>query len=96
MQASVFMAKNNSEILHSIKNNLTMKQVFGIYENLITEQSVEINGESTIDWENSSWKYFSLIGDEQVVSLLHTEVHVFSDSVLCLRKMNENPRSCTG
>ena len=34
-----------------------------------------------------------LIGDEKVISLLHTKVYVFSDSVLCLGKMNENPQS---
>ena len=34
-----------------------------------------------------------LVGDEEVISLLHTKVYVFSDSVLCLRKMNENPQS---
>ena len=48
---------------------------------------------STINWEHSSWKYLSLVGDEQVISLLHTKVYVFSDSVLCLGKMNENPQS---
>ena len=37
----------------------------------------------------SSWKYLSLIGDEQVISLLHKNVYVFSDS----GKMNENPQS---
>ena len=47
----------------------------------------------TINWEHSSWKYLSLIGDEQVICLLHTKVYVFSDSVLCLGKMNENPQS---
>ena len=26
-------------------------------------------------------------------SLQHTKIHVFSDSVLCLGKMNENPQS---
>ena len=31
--------------------------------------------------------------DEQVISLLHTQVYVLSDSVLCLGKMNENPQS---
>ena len=45
------------------------------------------------DWENSSWKYLSLIGDEQIIKLQHTKVYVLSDSVLCLGKMNENPRS---
>ena len=47
----------------------------------------------TIDCENSSWKYLSLIGDEQVISLQRTKVHEFSDSVLCLGKTNANPRS---
>ena len=47
----------------------------------------------TINWENSSWKYLSLIGDEEVINLQHTKVYVFSDSVLCLGKVNENPQS---
>ena len=33
----------------------------------------------------------SLIGDEEVINLQHTDV--FSDSVLCLGKANENPQS---
>ena len=95
LQASVFMGKNYSDNWHSIKNteDLTMKQMFDISEKLISEQSDEIYGVKTINWEDSSWKYLSLIGDEQVISLLHTKVYVFSDSVLCLGKMNENPQS---
>ena len=53
-------------------------------------RSVELK---TINWENSSWKYWSLIGDEHVISLQRTKVYVFSDSVLCLGEMNENPQS---
>ena len=37
----------------------------------------------------------SLIGDEEVISLSHANCYVFSDSVLCLGKMNENPQSNT-
>ena len=70
-----------------------MKQMFDISEKLMTEQSDEIYGVKTINWEISSWKYLSLIGDEQVISLQRTKVYVFSDSVLCLGKMNENPQS---
>ena len=70
-----------------------MKQMFDISAKLITEQSEEIYGMSTINWEHSSWKYLSLIGHEQVISLSHTKVCVFSDSVLCLGRMNENPQS---
>ena len=95
LRASVFMAKNYSDNLHSIKNteDLTMKQMFDISEKLITEQSDENFGIRTISWENSSWKDLALVGDEEVISLLHTRVCVFSDSVLCLGKMNENPQS---
>ena len=35
----------------------------------------------------------SLIGDERVINLQRTMVYVFSDSVLCLRKIIENPSS---
>ena len=95
LQASVFMGKNYSDNWHSIKNteDLTMKQMFDISEKLISEQSDEIYGVTTINWEDSSWKYLSLVGAEQVIRLLHTKVYVFSDSVLCLGKMNENPQS---
>ena len=51
--------------------------------------------EQVKNWEHSSWKYVSLVGDEEVISLLHTKVYVFSDSVLCLGKANENPQSNT-
>ena len=95
LQPSVFMGKNSSDNLHSIKNteDRTMKQMFDISEKLIFEQSVEIYGVNTMNWEDSSWKYLSLIGHEEVISLLHTRVYVFSDSVLCLGKMNEYPQS---
>ena len=95
LQASLSMGKNYSDNWHSIKNteDLTMKQMFDISQKLISEQSDEIYGMSTINWEHSSWKYLSLVGDEQVISLLYTKVHVFSDSVLCFGKMNENPQS---
>ena len=70
-----------------------MKQMFDKSAKLVSEQSDEIFGVKTFNWENSSWKFLSLFGDEQVISLLHTRVYVFSDSVLCLGKMNENPQS---
>ena len=70
-----------------------MKHMFDMSEKLITEQSDEIYGISTINWDLSSWEYLSLVGDEQVISLLHKEVYVFSDSVLYFGKMNENRQS---
>ena len=41
--------------------NLTWKQMFGMSEQLIVEQSDEIFGVSQISWENSPWKQFSLV-----------------------------------
>ena len=72
-----------------------MKQMFDISEKLVSEESDEIYGVKTINWEDSSWKYLSLIGDEQVISLQRTRVYVFSDSVLSLGKIHENPRADT-
>ena len=70
-----------------------MKQMFEISEKLIVEQSDEIFGVTPINWEDSSWKHLSLIGDEEVISLSHAKVYVFSVSVLCLGKVNQNPTS---
>ena len=92
------MGKNYSDNLHSIKNtenNLTLKQMFDISGKLIVGQSAEIYGVKTLNWENSSWKYLSLSGDEEVINLSHAKVYVFSDSVLCLGKVNQNPTSNT-
>ena len=66
--------------------------MFDISTRLLSEQD-EISGLETIGWENHSWKYLSLIGDERVNNLQRTKVYVFSDSVLCLGKMNQNPTS---
>ena len=54
-----------------------MKQKSEISEKLISEQSDEIYGMSAINWEHSSWKYLSLVGDEEVISLSRAKVYVF-------------------
>ena len=84
LEASVFMGKNYSENVHSIKNtgnNLTMKQMFDKSEKLIVEQSDESFGVSQINWEDSSWKQLSLVNDEEVISLPYAKVYVFQ--ILC-------------
>ena len=50
-------------------------------------------GVSPINWEDSSWKQLSLVNGEEVISLSNAKVYVFSDSVLCLGKVNQNPTS---
>ena len=52
-------------------------------------------GVSQINWEDSPWRQLSLVNDEEVISLSHAKVCVFSDSVLCLRKVKQNPVSNT-
>ena len=72
----------------------TLKQMFDMSAKLVSEQE-EISGLETIGWENHSWKYMSLIGDERVVNLQRTKVYVFSDSVLCLGRIHQNSESNT-
>ena len=55
--------------------------MFEISEKLILEHSDEIFGVSQISLESSPWKQLSLVNDEEVTSLSHAKVYVFSDSV---------------
>ena len=96
LQASIFMVKElfrQFTFRQNTGNILNLKQMFDISEKLIAEQSDEIYGVDTINWGDSSWKHLSLICDEDVISLSHAKVYVFSDTVLCLGKMSENPLS---
>ena len=99
MESPVFMGKNHQNNCQPIVNttHLTLKQMFDISTRLVSEQD-EISGLETIGWENHSWKFLSLIGDERVINLQRTKVYVFSDSVMCLGKVFENPQSkrCMG
>ena len=72
--------------------DLTLKQMFDISAKLVTEQD-EISGLETIGWEKHSWKYLSLIDDERIINLQSAKVYVFSDSVLFLGKIHQNPES---
>ena len=94
MESAVFMEKNYLDNCHSITNteDLTLKQMFDISARLVSEQD-EISVMETIGWENHSWKFLSLIGDERVINLQRIKVYVFSDSVLCLGKIFENSQS---
>ena len=71
---------------------ISLKQMFDISTKLVSEQD-EISGVETLGWENHSWKYLSLIGDERVINLQRTKVYVFSDSVLCLGSIHQYPNA---
>ena len=98
LQAFVFMGKHYSDNLHSSKktgNDPTLKQMFDISEKLTVGQSDEIFGVCQISWESSAWKQLCFVNDEEVISLSHAKISVFSDFVLCLGKVSQNPTSNT-
>ena len=75
--------------IHCEHNRSHTQTTFDISTRLVSEQD-DISGLETTGWENHSWKYLSLIGDERVINLQRTKVYVFSDYVLCLGKILEN------
>ena len=46
-----------------------------------------------IHWEKHSWRRLSLIDDETVINFQRSKVYVFSDSVLCLGRVYQYPKS---
>ena len=92
MDSAVFMGKNYLNNCQSIVNttDLTLKQMFDISMKLVSEQD-EISGLETIGWENHSWKYLSLIGDERIINLQRTKVYVFLDSLCVLVRFSKTP-----
>ena len=94
MNAATFMSKNFQDNQNSIMNatDVTLKKFFDISAKLEGEQD-EIFNVDTIHWEKHSWKHLSLIGDETVINLQRAKVYVFSDSVLCLGRVHQHPKS---
>ena len=94
LNAATFMGKNFSTIQSVVKNHedLTLKQRFDVTAQLVNNQD-EINGLDKILYGRNSWTHLSLIGDEIIINLQCTKVHVFSDSVLCLGKVLQHPES---
>ena len=94
MNAATFMGKNFQDNQNSTMNttDLTLKKMFDISTKLVSEQD-EIFNVDTIHWEKHSWKYLSLIGDETIINLQRAKVYVFSDSVLCLGRVHQHPKS---
>ena len=56
--------------------------MFDISEKLIVGQSDEIYGVNTTNWEDSSWKHLSLIGDEEVISLTMKQMFDTSEKLI--------------
>ena len=61
--------------------------VFMVKNYLDNLHSIKNTGNNlTMKQEDSSWKHLSLVGDEEIISLSHAKVHVFSDSVQGLER----------
>ena len=69
----------------------TIGHLFDLSQKLITDQT-EIQGVSKIGWHTHPWQRTTLLTDK-AVQLSTAKVYVFSDSVLCLGKMNPHPES---
>ena len=87
MNAATFMGKNFLDNQNSI-----LKKMFDISEKLVSEQE-EINNLDNIHWGKNSWRQLLLIGDETIINLQRAKVYVFSDSVLCLGRVHQHPKS---
>ena len=94
MNAATSMGKNFQDNQNFILNttDLTLKKMFDISAKLVGEQE-DISNVVKIHWEKHSWKHLSLIGDETVINLQRAKVYVFSDSVLCLGRVHQHPKS---
>ena len=93
LQASVFIGKNYSDNWHSIK-----KKKISQWNKCSTICEIGVRTRWDL-WSENNWlgKLFMevfVFGDERVISLQRTKVYVFSDSVLCLGKI-QNSQSDT-
>ena len=69
----------------------TIRPVFDVPQKLVTDQT-EIQGISKIGWYTHPWQRTTLLTDK-AIQLSIAKVYVFSDSLLCLGKMNPHPES---
>ena len=95
LPAAVHLGNDYLENLQSTKNQpqRTVKQLFDVTKKLIMDQK-EIPGISVIDWQQSSSKRTTLLTD-RAVQLSTAKTYVFSNSVLCMGRISDNPKKKT-
>ena len=91
LQAAVHLGQDYMVNLRFTKNHLLMsvKQYLQMSENLNTNQP-EITGLTTIDWTQPMWRATTLLCDK-AVEITNAKTYVFSDSVLCLGYISDQP-----
>ena len=90
-QTAVHLGNANLGNLNSTKNQpqRTVKHLFDVTIKLVKDQK-EFQGFSMINWQEHSWKRTTLLTDREV-RLSTAKAYVFSDSVLCMGRISENP-----
>ena len=92
MHAAIFLGKDYTENLHSVRSTdqkPTVQKLFDVTQKLIREQKLEISGVSESCWGNSTLEKLALADDEEVIQVMKAKVYVFSGSVLCVGKMRD-------
>ena len=80
INAATFMGKNFMEFHHEFHGSHLEENV---------RHHSKIGGRTRRDQQcGQNWKHLSLIGEETVINLQRAKVYVFSDSVLCLRRVS--------
>ena len=93
MNAATFMGKNFQDNQNSILNttDLTLKKCSTYMQNWWANKMRSPMWTRFIG--KHLWKHLSLMGDETGINLQRAEVYVFSDSVSCLGKIHQHPKS---
>ena len=91
LRAAVHLGQDPDANLHFVKNHLgnCVGQFFNEHEKLIGEQK-EISGVRTINFKVFSWMSTSLLCSE-AYQITNAKTYIFSDSVLCVGKMGDDP-----
>ena len=91
LRAAVHLGQDCTENLRSDTNQpmKSVRQLFQTTERLIKDQT-EITGLTTTDWQQPMWRETTLFTD-RAVQFSTAQTYVFSDSMLCLGGISDEP-----
>ena len=91
LRAAIHLGQDNEAKLRYMKNHLwnSVQQLFNETGKLISEQT-EITGVHTIDFKKLTWMWTSFLCG-QAYQYSNAKAYVFSDSVLCVEEMRDDP-----
>ena len=91
VKAAIHLRPNYVEILEVYRNTNfeEIQDLFVTAQKLILDHQAEILNVTRTGWTAPSWTRSTLVHD-QVIKWAKAKVHVYTDSVLCLEKMQEH------